>query len=90
MRFHATVETAEGQCYDALQQGAPQQPVVLPLLYLPFHKSGGCEAMCEAESSLRRALASPVGTATLQMSRAVSKSALRLPASDVRRVSPPQ
>lgn len=39
MRFHATTETAEGQCYDALQQGVPQQPVVPLLLCLPPHKT---------------------------------------------------
>lgn len=52
MRFHATTETAEGQCYDALQQGVPQQPVVPLLLYLPPHTTGSCKAMCEAESPL--------------------------------------
>ena len=35
MRFHTTLEAAEGQCYDALQQGVPQQPKVTLLLYLP-------------------------------------------------------
>ena len=40
MRFHAMTETAEGQCYTALQQGVPQQPVVPLLLYLPPHKAG--------------------------------------------------
>lgn len=40
MRFHAMTETAEGQCYAALQQGVPQQPVVPLLSYLPPHKAG--------------------------------------------------
>lgn len=35
MRFHTTLEAAEGQRYDALQQGVPQQPKVTLLLYLP-------------------------------------------------------
>lgn len=35
MRFHAMMETTEGQCYVALQQEVPQQPVVPLLLYLP-------------------------------------------------------
>lgn len=35
MRFHTTLEAAEGQRYDALQQGVPQQPKVPLLLYLP-------------------------------------------------------
>lgn len=52
MRFHAMTETAEGQCYAALQQGLSQQPAVLLLLYLPSHKAGSCKAMCEAESPL--------------------------------------
>lgn len=52
MRFHATTETAEGQYYDALQQGVPQQPVVPLLFYLPPHKTSSCKAMCEAESPL--------------------------------------
>lgn len=53
MRFHATTKTAEGQCYAALQQGVPQQPVVPLLFYLPPHKADSCKAMCEAESPLR-------------------------------------
>lgn len=48
MRFHATIETGEGQYYDALQQGVPQQPVVPLLLHLPPHKTSSCKAMCEA------------------------------------------
>lgn len=52
MRFHAMGETAEGQCYAALQQGVPQQPVVPLLLYLPPDNAGSCKAMCEAESAL--------------------------------------
>lgn len=52
MRFHATTETAEGQCYAALQQGVQQQPAVPLLLYLPPHKAHSCKAMCEAESHL--------------------------------------
>lgn len=39
MRFHTTLEAAEGQRYDALQQGVPQQPKVPLLLYLPHHKT---------------------------------------------------
>lgn len=35
MRFHTTLEAAEGQHYDALQQGAPQQPRVTLVLCLP-------------------------------------------------------
>lgn len=37
MRFHTTLEAAEGQHYDALQQGVPQQPKVPLLLHLPHH-----------------------------------------------------
>jgi len=39
MRFHAMMETAEGQYYAALQQGVPQQPVV-SVVELPPHKAG--------------------------------------------------
>lgn len=52
MRFCVLMVTAEGQCYAALQQVVPQQPVDPLLLYLPPHKAGHWKAICESETPL--------------------------------------
>lgn len=67
MRFHTTLEAAEGQRYDALQQGAPQQPRVTLVLCLPPSE----DTLAASRRLLRGTpfcLAEPVGTAALQMS----------------------